>query len=179
MQTKTPIERLQALLPDVFEPKTQTGQLYLQFRLGSQISAALPINSIVETLQVPASSVTPIPNMPASALGLIGNQGKVFWAIDLAFLLEIEQGPYRPRQYDMIIVEVPSTAQENHTLWLGLSVQQIQSTLRLNQDEIQTPSSQQSVHLISFLEGQLQQQDQDILLLDIEAIANAQELYGD
>lgn len=178
MQTKTSIERLRELLPDVFEPKAQTGQLYLRFRLGSTINATLPLNRVVETLQVTASSITPIPNMPASVLGLMGNQGKVFWAIDLAHLLGVEQGPHRPRHYDMVILETHSTDQDNNSLWLGLYVQQIQNTLRLTADEVQPPISHQGEHFMPYLKGQLQQQGQEILLLDVDAITNAQDLYS-
>lgn len=178
MQTQTSIERLRKLLPDVFEPKVQKGELYLRFQLGSAVSAALPLTKVIETLQVTASNITPIPNMSPSVLGLMGHQSKVFWAIDLAHLLGIELGPYRPRHYDMVILETHSTGQDNSSLWLGLSVQQIQTTLRLTTDEVHFPTSQQGEHLMPYLDGHLQHQDQEILLLNVDAISNAQNLYS-
>ncbi|MEM9007599.1 MAG: chemotaxis protein CheW [Cyanobacteria bacterium P01_F01_bin.86] len=177
MQTKTSIERLQALLPDVFEPQAKTGQLYLGFRVGSVLNAAFPLGKVVETLQVSASSITPLPNMPASVLGLMNNQDKIFWAIDLAFLLGVRQEFHHFRQYNMIIVEMLSIGQDNDSLLLGLAVDQIQSTLRLDIDKVEPPNSDHSRHLLPYLDGQLWQQGKEILLLNLDAIFSAQDLY--
>ncbi|NET37150.1 MAG: hypothetical protein F6K19_34865 [Cyanothece sp. SIO1E1] len=178
MQTKTPTERLQVLLPDVFAPKSKTGQLYLRFRLATSLNAAISLERVVETLRIPAQGITPMPNMSPCNLGLMNNQGKIFWAIDLANLLGVSQADSRPRQYEIIVIEMLSAArQESEQLLLGLSVQQIQSTLRLTPAQVQASTHDVMPELLPYLQGQFQQQGEETWLLNVEAISNAQGLY--
>lgn len=180
MQPKTPIERLQVLLPEIFEPTSKTGKLYLRFRLGECLNAAISLERVVATLRIPAQSITPIPNMSPATLGLISNRGKIFYAIDLARLLGGSQAGWRPRQYEIIIVEMLSAAEpESEQLLLGLSVQQVQSTLRLNQAEIQVSTHDVAPELLPYWQGRFQQQREETAILDVEAIFNAQGLYRD
>ena len=184
MQTQTSLDRLQMLLPEVFNPTSQTGDLYLKCVIGPSLKAAIPLKQIVETLRIPAQSITPIPNMPAWTLGLMGSQGKIFWAIDLAQLLEVSQDNFRSRQYDIIVVETlpisPSeTTPANHgaeSLLLGLSVQQIQRTLRLQPDELELSVLDTMSGLIPYIQGRVQQNDDELLILNVEAISNVQYL---
>ncbi len=179
MRTQTPLERLQTLLPDVFEPKAQTGELYLRLGLTPSVNAAIPLNTIVETSRIPTQSITSIPNMPACTLGLMGYQGKVFWVVDLPHLMGLTPGIQRPRQYDLIIVETLSmTEQGADSLLLGLSVHQIQSTLRFQSSEILPPTAALFAAMRPYLSGVVQQQGLPIGLLNLGAIVNAPSLVG-
>ncbi len=174
MQTKTTFERLQSLLPDVFNPKPQRGDLYLRFRLAPSLYAAIPLAKIVETLRIPATSITPIPNMPVYILGLVGNRSKVFWALDLAQRLGLSQGSRRLRYYSIIIVEILTLAQQGaETSWLGLSVQQIQTTFRLHQEELSFDIGGIEPNLQPYCEGWFQHNSEKTLLLNVDAIASA------
>ena len=169
------------LLPEVFNPKQQTGELYLKFNLAPSLNAAISLRRIVETLRIPAQSITPIANMPPYTLGLMGSQGKIFWAIDLAQGLGICSEKFRARQYDIIVVEALSIRQsasahvdnDAEVLLLGLSVQQIQRTLRLQPDELEPPVVEAIPDLLPYVQGQTQQNGDEILILNIEAISNA------
>ena len=182
MQTQPSLDRLQVLLPEVFNPKPQTGELYLKFDLGSSLSAAISLGQIVETLRIPVQSITPIPNMPPCTLGLIGSQGKIFWAIDLAQLLGVSQEKFRSRQYDIIVVEALPITQLDKTdfdndaevLLLGLSVQQIQRTLRLQPGELEPPLVEATLDLAHYVQGRVRQNGDEMLILNVEAISNAQ-----
>ncbi|MDJ0706260.1 MAG: chemotaxis protein CheW [Leptolyngbyaceae cyanobacterium MO_188.B28] len=182
MSTQTSLDRLQSLLPEVFNPTPQTGDLYLKFNLGSSLKAVISLSQIVETLRIPAQSITPIPNMPAYTLGLMGSQGKIFWAIDLAQLLRVPQKNLRSRQYEVIVVEALSfsPADTLHSdngaegLLLGLSVQQIQRTLRFLPDELEPAPVDAMPGLLPFMQGRVKQNGDEMLILNVEAIFNAQ-----
>lgn len=176
--TQTPIERLQALLPDVFEPQAKTGELYLKFHLGSSLTALIPLIQVVETLRISAHQISPIPNMPTSVLGLMSHQGKILWAIDLSKLIEVPQKGIRSRQYDIIVVEVMlGDGQESNSQFLGLHVPQIQGTLRMNPEELIPPFQGIVPGLAPYLQGQFQGQDENLFLLNVDAVCSAESLY--
>ncbi len=189
LQARSSLDRLQSLLPEVFTPKSRTGELFLRFQLGNNINAAISLERIVETLRIPAQRITPMPNMPACTLGLLENQGKVFWAVDLAKALGLNQGATRTREYEIIIVEAlpldnSTTAAANfangETLLLGLVVAKIRSTLRLQSDEIEktVPLKDLSV-LEAYVQGSFHRDGDETLILSVEALSNAKGLYGD
>ena len=173
MQTETALERLQNLLPDVFNPKPQTGVLYLRFDLASSLQAVIPLTRVIETLQMPAQRITPIPNMPTYALGLMENRNKVFWALDLAQRLNLSSGGRRIRQHNIVIVNLPSLSdQETDSLLLGLSVQRIQTTIRLHPDEMNFETDGISPELQSYFQGWFEHQGSQLFMLNIDAIAS-------
>ncbi len=188
LQARSSLDRLQSLLPEVFTPNSRTGELFLRFQLTNSIEAAISLERIVETLRLPAQSITPMPNMPTCTLGLMENQGKVFWAVDLAQALGLSQGATRTREYEIIIIEAlpldnSTTATANstngETLLLGLAVAKIRSTLRLQSDEIKAPIANTLSALEPYIQGSFQQNDDETLILSVEALSNAKGLYGD
>ena len=189
LQARSSQDRLQSLLPEVFTPKVRTGELFLRFQLGNGINAAISLERIVETLRLPTPSITPMPNMPACTLGLMENQGKVFWAVDLAQALGLTQSAPRTRQYELIIIEAlpldnSTTAAANsangETLLLGLAVAKIRSTLRLDSNEIETSTTGAVPPVLEpYIQGSFQRDNSQTLILSVEALSNAKGLYGD
>ena len=186
-KTYSSLDRLQSLLPEVFDAKSRTGELFLRFELGDGINVAIALDRIFETLRLPAEKLTPMPNMPSSTLGLMGNQGQVFWVVDLAQALGLERSLGRTRQYEIIIVEAlpldnSATAAANtangETLLLGLAVAKIRSTLRLEAAEI-TAADHSDPILAPYVQGQFQRDGDEALILSVEALSNARGLYGD
>ena len=189
LQARSSLDRLQSLLPEVFTPKARTGELFLRFDLGRDINAAMSLERIIETLRLPTQSITPMPNMPACTLGLMENQGKVFWAVDLAQALGLTGGAPRTREYEIIIIEAlpldnstnaAANAANGEMLLLGLAVAKIRSTLRLDSGEIATslPEAVPPV-LEPYIQGSFQRDDNQTLILSVEALSNAKGLYGD
>jgi twitching motility protein PilI len=111
-----------------------------------------------------------MPNMPAAMMGLMNRRGRVIWVVDLAQLLELSVLDTNAQQYTLILIQVDSMP-------LGLAVQQVESMIRLQADEIQSPIGQVSDGLVPYLRGcfvQKQEQHQEILLaLDVEAIVKS------
>lgn len=187
-QARSSLDRLQSLLPEVFTPKESIGELILRFQLGNGINAAISLERIVETLRLPAQSLTPMPNMPACTLGLMENQGKVFWAVDLAQALGLTQGAARTREYEIIIVEAlpldnSTTAAANsangEALLLGLVVAKIRNTLRLPAEEIKAAAPTAPSVLQPYIQGCFNRDGDETLILSVEALSNAKGLYGD
>lgn len=189
LQARSSLDRLQLLLPEVFTPNARTGELFLRFELGRNINAAISLERIVETLRLPTQSITPMPNMPACTLGLMENQGKVFWAVDLAQALGLTQGATRTREYEIIIIEAlpldnsataAANAANGETLLLGLAVTKIRSTLRLNASDIETSNAGEVPPVLEpYIKGSFQRDDSQTLILSVEALSNAKGLYGD
>lgn len=173
MQTETTFERLQSLLPEVFDSKRQTGELYLRFCLSSSLYAAVPLIRIVETLRLSTISITPIPNMPAYTLGLMGNRSQVFWVLDLAQRLNLTQRNRRIRHHNIVIVGFPDIAdQSSNSLLLGLSVQQIQTTLRLHPEELNFEAGDIMPELQPYCQGWFQHQGEQTFLLNVDALVS-------
>ncbi|MBE9065280.1 chemotaxis protein CheW [Leptolyngbya cf. ectocarpi LEGE 11479] len=173
MQTETTFERLQSLLPEVFSSKRQTGELYLRFCLSSSLYAAVPLTRIVETLRLSTISITPIPNMPAYTLGLMGNRSQVFWVLDLAQRLNLTQGNKRIRHHNVVVVGLPDITHQNpNSLLLGLSVQQIQTTLRLHPEEVNFEADDIVPELQPYCQGWFKHQGEQTFLLNVDALVS-------
>ncbi|NJR69399.1 MAG: hypothetical protein HC771_12585 [Synechococcales cyanobacterium CRU_2_2] len=185
-QIITPLERLRKLLPDLFEPTQQSGELLLRFQLGATLQAAISLERVVEAIQIPVSSVTPIPNMPPATLGLMSAKGKIFWAVDLAQLLTLSV-PQRQlassmassssggsRRHEVIIIQSLALQNASDTsLLLGLVVSQIRGTLRVDSAAIAYPDHEVSPELKPFVQGQISQGEETLRILSVDAILNA------
>lgn len=187
-QARSSIDRLQLLLPEVFTPQEdRVGEMLLRFQLGDGLNVAISLERIVETLRLPVESLTPMPNMPACTLGLMENQGKVFWVVDLAQALGLTQGSPRTREYEIIIIDAlpldnSSTANASasgETLLLSLAVAKIRSTLRLAPDEMDAATDDVMPMLQPYVQGRFQRDGEQTLILSVEALSNAKGLYGD
>ena len=146
-----------------------SGDIYLKFQLPRQIPAVLPMRYIQEAMLLPSRRLTPMPNMPASMLGLMNRRSRVVWVIDLAMLLGLAVfDAVSTQQYMVILIQVGSVP-------LGLAVHQVEAMVRIDTEAIQSPIGQVSANLMPYLRGcLLQQQPKEVLLvLDAEAIAQS------
>ncbi len=181
MQTSASLDRLQQLLPELFNPQPRPGQIFLKFELAPDLIAAIPLDQVVETLRIPGDRLTPIPHMPAPMLGLMNSKGKVFWAIDLAEQLGVPASSHPDRYYEIIVVQI-STASTNHfpeeagtdsldPPLLGLCVPHIRGTLRLTPADILPPiSSPIATQLRPYLQGCARDSSNTIMILSIAEI---------
>jgi positive phototaxis protein PixI len=180
MQTDSSLDRLQQLLPELFNPKPRQGELFLKFELGPNLTAAIALEHVFEILRVSGNRITPIPQMLPPILGLMNTKGKVFWAIDLAQRLGLHQPAYPDRYYEMIVVQLssvealttlPEDLRANPDLpLLGLCVPRIRGTLRLAPEAIQSPIDQVNPAIRPYLRGCAPEGPETILILSVEAI---------
>jgi positive phototaxis protein PixI len=123
-------DRLQALLPQLFNPQVLVGDTFLRLQIdhvGTTI--AIPLEYIEETKTLNGDQISPMPNLPPYMLGLITTKGQVFWAISLSHLWNLETDWQNRQQYEVAVVRLPEeTDSEN---WVGLIVPKIRGTLRV------------------------------------------------
>ncbi|PSO50981.1 MAG: hypothetical protein BRC33_01735 [Cyanobacteria bacterium SW_9_44_58] len=171
MTSTRPTERLQELLPRLFETDQQfTGQRYLWFQITPDLSAAISLNQVWEATSLSAAAITPIPQMPPYVLGWSTGRDRVYCVIALAEFLGLETAAKIPQQYSTIVVQVPSHDSTNQSLLLGLTVSRIIRTLAVNPEDIASPVGEFPAALTPYLQGCLQQNQQQIALLDLTAI---------
>ena len=183
-QTLKTAHRLQQLLPDVFNPKTVGGEQFLRVQITPDLTIALALSWVEESLLLPTQLVTPMPNMPSSVLGLMSSKDQVFWAINLAQLLELPVVLEPSQHYEVVVIRalpIDSDGERadviaDEALYLGLVVPKIRSSIRLVQEDIISPVNEVEASLHPYLSGQVVIDDEVILVLSAEAIGAARTL---
>lgn len=179
-----PAARLQQLLPELLNPKPVSGEQFLRLQLTPDLTIAIALSWVEETLLISPQWVTPIPNMPAHVLGLISAKGQVFWAINLAQLLEIPMVMESSQHYEVVMIRAVAPESDQLTngqeeLFLGLVVPKIKGSIRLTLEEIISPLSEVSASLHPYLSGQVVVDGETILVLSAEAIGSSQTAISD
>jgi positive phototaxis protein PixI len=142
------------------------GDPYLKLQLTPQQLAVVPIAQAQEAIAIPATRVTPMPNMPACVLGLLNHKNRVIWVIDLAFLLGVSSKLLTMQQYNIAIVRSGKTP-------LGLAVPQIQGIVRLVLEAIESPVGEVLPALVPYLRGCIKQEQELLWVLDPNAIVQS------
>ncbi len=164
--------KLEQLLPHLFEAQDIPGEPYLRLQVTPEISGIISMEKVQETLVVPSSQITPIPNMKPSFMGLMNANNSVFSVFDLAHSLNLSTFQSSSQFLHIIIVRLSLNNAPIETL-LGFSVQRILGLTRLSQDSLQTPTMGLPPCLTSFVSGCFFENNQQILSLDLNAITNA------
>ena len=187
-QLSAPNQRLQRLLPELFNPSPPSGEQFLKLQLTSELTIALALSWVEETRRISTQLVTPIPNTPPPMLGLMGSKGQVFWAVNLAQLLglpiTLESSQYYeaaiiralPRDTDQTANRGVFTANSSNGLFLGLVVPKIRGVFRLSREDITYPVNPVEASLRPYLSGQVVLDGETILVLSAEALGSASNL---
>jgi positive phototaxis protein PixI len=165
-----PTERLQQLLPQLFNPQQQTGEAFLRLQITSQLTIALSLDWVEETRLVMAQDLTPIPNMPPHILGLINTKGQVFWLLSLAQLLGVGTQENSQR-YEVVVIRAFLGADQQEELFLGLAVNQIKGSIRLEMNEFTPVDATVAPQLAPFLIGYAQTANESVLILNPESLS--------
>ena len=136
---------------------------YLKFQLNEFTYAALPVKYLHEVVVVPFESIPSIPNMPACILGLINWRSRIIWVIDLPNMLNLETVSGKSRQHNILVIQIESTA-------LALVVPEIIGTTRLMPNDIESPQEKFSSDLLPYLRGWVLQNQEQLLVLNTQAI---------
>lgn len=141
------------------------GDAYLKLQLDRRTVAVLPIEQAQQVLVVEAKRITPIPNMPNPVLGLLNQRSRVYWVIDLPQLLGL-QALDSVQQYYVAIANADNCP-------LGLGFQELKGIVRLSSEALQPPLENISPSLSPYLKGCIQQENEVLLILNIQAIIHA------
>ncbi len=142
------------------------GEPYLKVQLTPQRAAVLPMEQAQEAIAIPASRVTPMPNMPESVLGLLNHKSRVLWVIDLAQLLGLQTQALTMQQYNIAIIRIGKKP-------LGLVVPEIKGIVRFTNETMISPIGEVSPELTPYLRGCFIQDQETLWVLDPEAIIHS------
>jgi positive phototaxis protein PixI len=178
MTTNTTLARLQELLPQLFQPVQVTGDPYLRFQLTAEIPALISMNRVQEAVLVPASFISPLPNMPAFSIGMMNSRDRVFCVVDLGQLLGLPAMSINPRNYQVVVMNLSGQTPIDQSSpvaekWLGLAVQQVQGVNRFERQDLQSIVGALPACLQPYLQGCFLEKDQEIVVLNSESIANS------
>jgi positive phototaxis protein PixI len=146
--------------------KKAIGDPFLKVQLTSQQLAVLPMAQAQEAIAIPASRVTPMPNMPACVLGLLNHKSRVIWVVSLPQMLGLESQNLNVQQYNLAIIRSGKTS-------LGLVVPAIQGVVRLDTDAVQSIEGEVLPEQVPYLRGCFIQEQEMLWVLDAEAIVRA------
>jgi positive phototaxis protein PixI len=167
-----PSERLQQLLPELFNPQPKTGEAFLRLQVSPDLTVAIALDWVEETKLLIAQNLTPIPNMPSQVLGLMSNKGQVFWLLSLAQLLGFPETLQNVQRYEVVVVRVFLGADQQEELFIGLAVEQIKGSVRLEVQDIISIAQPISPQLEPFLMGSVQHNENSLLILNPESLSN-------
>lgn len=188
MTTNTTLTRLQQLLPELFQPLVVTGDLYLRFQLTPEIPALLPMARVQEALLVPATAISPLPNLPAFTIGIMNARDRVFCVVDLGQLLGLPPLPNNPRDYQVVVIQLSATEPESIAERLhrridpsslsaepslGLAVCRVRGVARFEQQKMQLSVADVPECLQPHLLGCFIEAEKRILVLNPATLATA------
>lgn len=172
--TATATDRLQQLLPQLFQPETHFGDRYLKFDIAPNLPALIALEDIQESTRIPSYRVTPLPNLPACILGLMNSRNQVLCVVDLAQMLQISTPWVHRQDYSVVIVRLISLSEgTDEPNLLALMLHHIQGIVRLQPEEIESSIDAFATTLTPFLKGHVVQGAQSIPVLDVQAICTA------
>jgi positive phototaxis protein PixI len=142
------------------------GEPFLKVQLTAQQLAVVPMAQAQEAIAIPASRVTPMPNMPACVLGLLNHKSRVIWVVSLPQMLGLESQNLNVQQYNIAIIRSGKTS-------LGLVVPEIRGVVRLDTETVQSIEGEVRLELVPYLRGCSIQEREMLWVLDAESIVRA------
>ena len=156
------------------EEKSQAiaGLPYLSLQLGGDVTVAVQLKYVRETLVLSSERFTQMPNVHPCLMGLVEHRSNVFWVLDLPQLLG-----FAP--LDSTAIEAHIAILQIGGAFLGLGVYRIGMVLRIAETDIaspqELPKTKTPLAIVPFLRGWLAQTggtSNNLYVLDAEAIAS-------
>jgi twitching motility protein PilI len=165
--------RLEKLLPELFQSSQTTGTSYLRGQLNPQLTVLLPIESVQESLLVNEEQITAVPSMPDYFVGLITSRENVFALIDLPRLLGLTGTMIQSRRiYHTVVIRFFDASITKKEILLGLVFDRIQGITRMDLAQIEPVSSNIPESIKAYLCGALTDKEQTLPVLDLPNIIN-------
>ncbi len=142
-------------------------QRFLRFMLSRRNDALLPLDQILEVMQLPLEDIFPVPDMAGCILGVCSWRGETLWLVDLNHL-----AGYAPlfQQVQMLASPVVIVIQQDGRS-LGLVVEQVSDVDLFDEENIRMESGLCPPDLEPFVLGYCPQQGGTVL--SASAIVNA------
>lgn len=127
------------LFPVADAEQTATDQ-FLRFHLVPKTTGLLSVSQLSEVLTVNTRQVIPIPKLPPCVMGVYNWRGEILWVVDLGNLIGLtplaEQSLVSP---SLPLLILRGKDQAGNRQALGLIVNRVESLIRINPDQIQSP----------------------------------------
>jgi positive phototaxis protein PixI len=185
MTANTTLARLQQLLPELFQPVAVSGTLYLRFQLTPEIPALISMDRVQEALLVPASAISPLPNVPDFTIGIMNVRDRVVCVVDLGQIFGLPSMPVNLQSYQVVVINLLTKGSEP-TLekaaqpiekYLGLAVRRVKGVARFGLETLRPLGTEFPECLRPYLIGCFVEADEQVFVLDTAAIANAPALF--
>ncbi len=143
--------------------------MFLKFRLDEQTQAVVAMPHTQEAIVLPIGRISVIPNLASPILGLFNRRSSLLWLVDLPEILGLKPLERHRQSYDVVLFKVDETP-------LAVAVQEIQGVVRFDRTDIKSPIGNFDPALTPYLQGWILQEQEILLVLDSQAIINAQVL---
>jgi positive phototaxis protein PixI len=155
-------------LPNKRSTRT-SGDMFLRLKLDEQTYAVVPMLQTQEAIVLPAGRISVIPNLPSPILGLFNRRSSLLWLVDLPEILGLEPLDRHAHSYDIALLNVANVP-------LAVAVRSIQGVTRFAHEQIESPIGSFNPAFTPYLRGWVLQEKELVLVLEPEAIINAQVL---
>lgn len=149
---------------------TETRQ-YLTFRLGEELYA-LDIANVREVLDY--TSITRVPRMPESMLGVINLRGSVVPVIDMRLKFGIAPTE-KTVNTCIVIVEV---TMDDESIIIGALVDSVQEVFDLEPSQVEPPPRLGKKLNTDFIKGMGKREDEFVIILEINRVFSVDEVAG-
>ncbi|MEA5573313.1 chemotaxis protein CheW [Calothrix sp. UHCC 0171] len=142
-------------------------QKFLTFQLGSKDTAVISLANIIEVLQISASEICGVPQMPSYIYGVYNWRGEMVWLIDLEAML----GYSSSRKISSLIPKIITIIVQHEGKSLGLLVNQLMDIDYLDVSQIKPANTELFPAAInSVLAGYFIGKNEEIIL-SLDALA--------
>ncbi|MFG6102259.1 chemotaxis protein CheW [Leptothoe sp. EHU-05/26/07-4] len=140
-----------------------TRQRFLRFKLSGENGTLLPLETIIEILQLEPVEILPVPEVPAYLLGVCHWRGAILWLTDLNVLVGSpplwQQAPSLEKPLVIVI--------ESGDRRVGLAVEQVDDVEMVAPETIHLPTEFDSTPIAPFVMGYLPNHGGTVLDVDV------------
>jgi purine-binding chemotaxis protein CheW len=151
------------------EPKKNTINSYLTFRLGEELFAA-NVSKVLNILEM--TKVTKVPKAPNYMKGVINLRGAVLPLVDTRIKFEMSETEFTANTCILVL----DIEMNNESVHVGALVDSVQEVLEINDSQIQPPPSIGTRYKSEFIEGIAKIEDEFIMILNMDLIFSTDEL---
>lgn len=140
-----------------------TRQRFLRFNLSGENGTLLPLEVVVEVLQLEPVEILPVPEVPAYLLGVCSWRGEILWLVDINVLVG-----YSPLWYQTPMLKQPMViVAESGERMVGLVVEQVDDVEMIAPETLHLPNELHSTALAPFVMGYVPHHGGTVLDVDV------------
>ena len=140
-----------------------TRQRFLRFKLSDENQTLLPLEVVVEVLQLEPVEILPMPEVPAYLLGVCSWLGEILWLVDVNVLVgHAPLWQQTPMLNQPVVIVVESGDRK-----IGLVVEQVDDVEMIAPETLHLPTELYSTALAPFVMGYVPNHGGTVLDVDV------------